>query len=84
MFDYDPECKAAVEILDKYDLSTIFQDRGLVDIYDLSDLITDEFRESEVDDAIDVLSADELADYLVERYNMRTSEVIHTFVEWRE
>lgn len=84
MFEYDLEVKAAAEVLDKYDLGRIFKNLGPVDIYDLSDLIIDEFGESEVEDAIDAMSADEIQDYLVNRYKMRVSEVIHTFVEWRE
>lgn len=84
MFEYAPECKAAAETLDKYDLSIVFKDRGIVDIYDLSDVIIEEFNEPEVEAAVEILSADEIADYLVARYDMRISEVIHTFVEWRE
>lgn len=84
MFDYDPELKRAAEVLDKYDLSIVLKDRGLVDIYDLVEVITDEFPQTEVEDALDLFSADEVADYLVDRYHMRMSEVIHTFVEWRK
>ena len=84
MFECDSECKAAAEVLDKYDLSLVFKGHGMIDIYDLADVITEEFPEKEVEDALETLSADEIADYLVERYHMRTSEVIHTFLEWRE
>lgn len=83
MFDYDPVCKAAVEVLDKYDLSLAFRDRGKVNTYDLAEIIMNEFPVGEVVDAVDNLSSDEIADYLVDRYNMCQSEIIHTYVELR-
>lgn len=80
MFDYDPESKKAVEILDKYDISQLLKNCHGVNLSNLSELF--ENYSCDVYAVILNLSPDELEIYLIEKYSVRIEEVTERFVYW--
>lgn len=82
MFDYGPESKKAVELLDKYDLSPVLkQCRGNY-AYEVGELIGRYGEEAQR--AVENLTDYELATYLHRKHNMRMEEVSQYCLWWSE
>ena len=81
MFEYDADASNAAKVLDKYDyLLKEFIDQclffGVRDPYDIRDKAISRFEDSEISDAFDNLSIDELMEYLIDKYNVVFDEHI--------
>lgn len=80
MFDYDEESRLAVEVLDKYDFTSVLKNCYGIDIYDIEELL-ESFGE-EVSKAVSDLTTEEFAEYLHLRYDMRIEEVSRYCIWW--
>lgn len=82
MFEYNTDSSKAAEKLDRYDLTDVLKDVHGVDVYEVAEIISN-MGNSEISEAIDCLTIDELVLYLERRYGMGATEEVRSFMWWR-
>lgn len=80
MFGYDKLSESAANTLDSYDFTQLLKECSNMDVSDIREVLKQ--VSSQVDDALQELSEDELCEYLRERYRMEVSEIVRCVVSW--
>lgn len=80
MFDYDKNAKKAAQVLDRYDFSEALKECCVVAMSEIIGRL--EKYGKEVSDALNQLSADEVATYLNLRYGMHVQEIYEYYMSW--